>query len=90
MARSIAIAISNAGLSNDQNIDNGTFGAANPLDAVSAVALGGISGVQPGLRLFPRRLDGVLPTHSSLGIGHDLVTFNGVIARDLSETGQQS
>ncbi|MGN6544443.1 MAG: Ig-like domain-containing protein, partial [Aureliella sp.] len=27
--------------------------------------------VNQGLQLFPRRNDGVLPTHSSLGIGHD-------------------
>jgi hypothetical protein len=87
MARSIAGAISNAGLNNDQNLDNGTLGGANPLNAVSAVALGGASGVQPGLRLFARRADGVLPTHSSAGIGHDLVSANGVVGSAAFGTG---
>lgn len=76
IARAIALAI-NAGnggnpvLPNIQNIPNGNFGLASPIGAVSAIALGGISGVQGGLPLFGRRIDGSFPTHSGLGIGHD-------------------
>ncbi len=58
VARSIAAAINNSGLNNDQQLDNGSFGIANPLDAVSAVALGGVDGIEPGLRTFPDRFDG--------------------------------
>ena len=86
IARSIAIAINNSGLNNDQNLDNGPFGVANPLDAVSAVALGGIDGVQPGLRLFPFRSDGGIGNpfkHSSLGIGHDRRTVNGTTGSEV-------
>lgn len=76
VARAIAGAINglnNGGpvLTNDQQLPNGIFGTANPLDPVSARPLGGISGVEGGLTLFPRRNDGNLPTHSSDGIGHD-------------------
>ncbi len=76
MARAIAAAITgpnaaNIPLPNAQALPNGAFGLASPLAPVSARALGGISGVEAGLTLFPRRADGVLPTHSSLGIGHD-------------------
>lgn len=76
MARAIAAAITgpnvaNIPLPNAQTLPNGAFGTASPLAPVSAKALGGISGVEAGLTLFPRRADGLLPTHSSLGIGHD-------------------
>lgn len=76
MARAIAGAITgpnvaNIPLPNAQTLPNGAFGTASPLAPVSAKALGGISGVEAGLTLFPRRADGVFPTHSSLGIGHD-------------------
>lgn len=76
VARAIAGAINgiNSGgpvLPNNQSLPNGAFGTASPLAAVSAEALGGIDGVEAGLTLFPRRNDGVQPTHSSNGIGHD-------------------
>ena len=76
VARAIAGAINgiNSGgpvLPNDQTLSNGAFGTASPLDPVTAESLGGIDGVEPGLTLFPRRNDGLLPTHSSNGIGHD-------------------
>ncbi|MFO0940771.1 MAG: pre-peptidase C-terminal domain-containing protein [Pirellulales bacterium] len=76
MARAIAGAITgpniaNIPLPNTQALFNGAFAAASPLAPVSAKALGGISGVESGLTLFPRRNDGISPTHSSAGIGHD-------------------
>jgi large repetitive protein len=74
MARAIALAITGVGatpLPNAQTLPNGNFAPASPLAPVSARALGGIGGVEAGLQLFPRRNDGVFPTHSSLGIGHD-------------------
>jgi hypothetical protein len=49
VARSIAGAINAAGMLNTQNLDNGSFGLANPLAPVSAIALGGINGHVPGL-----------------------------------------
>ncbi len=76
VARAIAGAINgiNSGgpvLPNAQALANGAFGTASPLDPVFAESLGGIDGVEAGLTLFPRRNDGVQPTHSSNGIGHD-------------------
>jgi Bacterial cadherin-like domain/Bacterial Ig domain/Bacterial pre-peptidase C-terminal domain/Dockerin type I domain/GEVED domain len=47
MARAIAGAINAAGMLNQQTLDNGAFGQANPLAPVSAVALGGINGHSP-------------------------------------------
>lgn len=80
IARSIAIAINNSGLNNVQNLSNGSLAAANPLNAVSATALGGIDGVEPGLRLFPFRIDGLFANpekHSFEGIGHDRTGTRG-------------
>jgi hypothetical protein len=122
VARAIAAAINQGdggqpALPNAQQLDNGRFGVASPLEPVRAIALGGVSGIidanlngltsdianvlefledpgelgedalsyrevrrriggdfreiNPGLEIFPRRNDGVLPTHSSFGIGHD-------------------
>lgn len=76
VARAIAGAINglNSGgprLPNAQTLNNGTFGNASPLNAVEAEALGGIDGVEAGLTLYPRRIDGIQPTHSGGGIGHD-------------------
>ena len=78
VARAIAGAINglnNGGpvLTNVQQLANGAFGAASPLAPVTARPLGGISGVENGLTLFPRRIDGFSPTHSAIGIGHDRV-----------------
>ena len=78
VARAIAGAINglnNGGpvLTNVQQLANGVFGAASPLAPVTARPLGGISGVENGLTLFPRRIDGFSPTHSAIGIGHDRV-----------------
>ncbi|MEZ6135389.1 MAG: tandem-95 repeat protein [Pirellulaceae bacterium] len=76
MAKAIEQAI-NRGLNNGpvlrntQALPNGDFGDASPLDPVEARALGGISGVEGGLTLYPRRNDGIQPTHSAGGIGHD-------------------
>lgn len=70
VARAIADAITASDLNNIQTLDNGIFNDASPLAQVEGRALGGIAGVE-GLRLFPRRNDGLFPTHSSLGIGHD-------------------
>ncbi|MEM7474060.1 MAG: Ig-like domain-containing protein, partial [Planctomycetota bacterium] len=87
VARAIAGAINASGLNNAQGLPNGDFGVANPLDPVSAVALGGMDGVE-GLQLFPRRPDGVLPTHSGLGIGHDR-TASGRISGTADGAGTQ-
>ncbi|MDZ4850413.1 MAG: tandem-95 repeat protein [Pirellulaceae bacterium] len=82
VARSIAKAINNADVDNNQQpdlnnlqqLDNGTFGTANPLAPVFAVALGGVDGVEPGLRLFPGRDDGFWASLT--------FTFNGVSTPD--------
>ncbi len=84
VARAIAGAINglnNGGpvLPNAQQLPNGIFGTASPLAPVTARPLGGISGVENGLTLFPRRIDGLLPTHSSDGIGHDRLA-SGVLS----------
>ncbi len=76
VARSIATAISNAGLNNTQNLPNPGFADANPLLPVSAVALGGIDGIGPGLRLFPGSVRNdstfVLPaSYGGKGIGYE-------------------
>ncbi len=86
VARAIAGAINGNGanwptpLPNAQQLSNTVVGGlASPLAPVSARALGGMSGVEPGLRLFPQRLDGFLPTHSSQGIGHDRLLSPGLL-----------
>lgn len=48
LARSIAAAINAAGMGNVQVLSNGAFGVASPLAPVSAIALGGFSGFNPG------------------------------------------
>ncbi|MFK7738454.1 MAG: tandem-95 repeat protein [Pirellulaceae bacterium] len=73
VARAIAAAITASDLNNFQQLSNGNFADASPLEQVTGVALGGASGVEAGLTLFPRRADGLLPTHSSAGIGHDRI-----------------
>lgn len=47
LARSIAIAINNAGMGNVQVLNNGPLGVASPLAPVSAIALGGENGFDP-------------------------------------------
>ncbi len=76
MARAIEQAINrgtNNGpvLPNAQQLSNGNFADASPLAAVTARALGGASAVEAGLQLYPQRNDGIQPTHSAQGIGHD-------------------
>jgi Bacterial Ig domain/Bacterial pre-peptidase C-terminal domain/Dockerin type I domain/GEVED domain len=85
IARAIATAINASGLTNAQGLDNGLFGTANPLNPVSAVALGGIDGVETGLRLFPLRSDGFVANplkHSFLGIGHNRTNSNGGVGSE--------
>ncbi|MDX1924959.1 MAG: DVUA0089 family protein [Pirellulaceae bacterium] len=84
IARAIAGAINgiNSGgprLPNVQQLPNGIFGTASPLAPVTARALGGAAGVEAGLTLFPGRPDGVQPTHSAGGIGHNR-TLSGVLS----------
>jgi hypothetical protein len=47
LARSIANAITVAGMANTQTLPNGIFGTASPLAPVSAIALGGHNGFNP-------------------------------------------
>ena len=47
LARSIANAITAAGMTNAQSLANGIFGTASPLAPVSAIALGGENGYDP-------------------------------------------
>ncbi|MCR9295349.1 MAG: Ig-like domain-containing protein [bacterium] len=77
VARAIADAITASDLNNVQSLSNGAFGSASPLEQVTGRALGGSQGVEAGLQLFPRRNDGLQPTHSSDGIGHDRIDSGG-------------
>ncbi|MEQ1826652.1 MAG: Ig-like domain-containing protein [Pirellula sp.] len=64
MARSIAGAINAAGMLNQQNLDNGSFGLANPLAPVSAIALGGINGHVPTLDINTTNSNGDVGVNS--------------------------